>query len=350
VNLLQVSPRYPPHTGGVEKQVQELSERLVDRGHEVTVVTADAGDDVERQETRDGVTVRRHGSLTPEGAIHFAPEIRRAVQQSDADLVHAHNVHSLPLPIACFSANAPVIATAYYHGASSSRWRNALWVPYRPVARQALRRARSVTAVSEWERRTIQDDFGVDPEVIPIGLETATFRNATPVDRDRPYILTVSRLEEYKGVQHAIRALPELPEYDLLVAGDGPYRDDLESVASEVGVADRVEFLGNLDHDVLPGYYAGAAAYCSFSEFESFGITVAEALASGTPAVVLEATALADWTTRSDVVGVSSVDTQSVAGAIDDAIGRDAPSASIATWEDTVDRYEDRYRATIETE
>ncbi len=94
MDILQVAPRYPPQSGGVENQVQQISERLVDRGHDVTVVTADTGDKVEHRTRQNGVGVRRYRSLAPNDTMHFCPQIAAAVRTIDVEIVHAHNNHS----------------------------------------------------------------------------------------------------------------------------------------------------------------------------------------------------------------------------------------------------------------
>lgn len=339
MRILQVTPRYPPHTGGVETHVKELAERMVERGHEVMVVTADAGEDVENRETRNGVKIRRFSGFAPGGAFHVAPSLVRAVREANPDLVHAHNYHSLPVFFAALGKNdAKFVVTSHYHGASADSVRDKLLSLYRPLGGWAVRRADARIAVSEWERDQLRADFGVEATVIPNGLNTERFVDATPEERDTPYLLCVGRLEEYKGVQHAIRALSELPEYDLLVAGSGDFRDELERIATNAGVESRVEFLGFVEDERLPALYAGADAYLTLSEFESYGMTVAESLASGTPCVVREAGALVDWADREDCVGVSNVAPETVAAAVREAIGTDAPATALPTWDEVTER------------
>ena len=339
MRILQVAPRYPPHTGGVETHVRELAERMVARGHDVMVVTADAGEDVANRETKDGVVVRRFRGVAPGGAFHVAPGLVRAVREANPDIVHAHNYHSLPVLFAALGRrDARLVVTTHYHGASADELRDRLLSLYRPLGGWAIRQADEIIAVSEWERERLRADFGVDATVIPNGLDAARFANATPEERDRPYLLCVGRLEAYKGFQHAIRTLVELPDYDLLVAGSGDYREELEQLASEAGVESRVEFLGFVADERLPALYAGAAAYLTLSAFESYGMTVAEALAAGTPCVVREAGALADWADREDCVGVSDTSPQAVAVAVREAHGRDAPVAALPTWDDVTER------------
>jgi len=339
MRILQVAPRYPPHTGGVETHVAEISERLAGRGHDVTVFAADAGTEVADRETRNGVAVRRFRGVAPGGAFHVAPGIVRAVRRADPDVVHAHNYHSFPALFAALGVgDARFVVTPHYHGASADALRDRLLSLYRPLGGWALRRADAVVAVSDWERGRLGADFGVAATVIPNGLGVSRFADATPERRDRPYLLCVGRLERYKGVQHAIRTLPALPEHDLLVAGSGEYRDGLERIAREAGVTDRVDFLGYVADERLPGLYAGADAYLALSAFESYGMTVAEALAAGTPCVVRESGALVDWTDRDDCVGVADVDSETVSAAVRTARGREAPAAPLPSWDDVTDR------------
>jgi len=354
VRICQVTPRYPPRTGGVETHVAAVSERLVDRGHEVTVLTADAGDGVPRRETREGVEVVRHRGVAPGGAFHVAPGIGTSVALSDPapDLVHAHNYHSLPLLFAALGrralADAGFVVTPHYHGGSASSLRDRLLSVYRPLGGWAVRSADAVVAVGEWERRQLRADFGVEATVIPNGLDVDRFRTATPEERDRPYLLCVGRLEEYKGIQHAIRALGELPEYDLLVAGSGSYRRELERIATREGVAGRVEFLGFVDDGRLPELYAGATVHLALSSFEAYGMTVGEALAAGTPCLVREAGALNDWADRQGVASVARDDSETVAAAVERAADATPDPEGLPDWDGVTDSLLTTYARVLE--
>lgn len=345
MKIVQVTPRYPPHTGGVETHVKEIGEQLIERGHEVIVLTADASADVVNEEERNGVVVKRHRSFAPGGAFHIAPQIALAVRSENADVVHAHNYHSLPAFFAALGLTKErFVVTSHYHGASASDRRDQLLLLYRPLGGWALHRADVVIAVTEWEREQLCSDFDVDATVIPNGLNVARFANADPEDRKRPYLLCVGRLVEYKGVQYVVRALPELPEYDLVVAGSGPYREELERIVDEVGVTDRVDFLGYVDDEHLPSLYAGAAVYVTLSEFEAYGMTVAEALSAGTPRVVLKAQALSSWTQCEGCIGVSTTEPRTVADALREAVSKSFSDLSFPTWTEVVDELESCYR------
>ena len=400
-----VTHRYPPQTGGVETHVRAVAVRLAERGHEVTVVSADRGVGGYPKELRDGVHVRRVRALAPGGAIHLAPGVCSTLRReaSEADVVHVHNYHSLPFTFGALCApDTRLVATPHYHGESDDPLRDRLLSLMHPAGSRALGRADSVIAVSEWERERLRESFGVEPRVIPNGVVRERFADATPNDpaevgndpaevgndpaearndtnatpnettevgnetteadggsnkanADRPYLLCVGRLARYKGVDDAIRALAVLPDYELHVAGSGPDRERLERLAGEVGVADRVRFLGYVDDDRLPGLYAGAAAHLQLSTHEAYGLTVAESIAAGTPVVVRPTRALAEWTRHEGVTGVDThhdgdtggdePTTQSIRRAVTTAVEGTAPDpTSVPTWDEVTDRLLAVYR------
>ncbi len=303
----------------------------------MSVFSADAGSDVSSSECDDGVRIRRFRSCSPGDAFYIAPQLVRAIRQAEADIVHAHNYHAVPVLFAALGvSDERFVVTTHYHGGSASPIRDRLLSLYRPIGRWAVKQADDVIAVSEWEREQLRKDFGVEATVIPNGLNVDRFVNAEPEERERPYLLCVGRLEEYKGIQHVIRALPELPQYELVVAGTGPYREVLVQMARTERVADRVEFLDFVDDERLSRLYAGADVYITLSEFEAYGMTVAEALATGTPCVVNANTALEEWTVTQGVVGItdlkSEVIVESVRQAHEQSVLKQPP-----TWSQTVE-------------
>jgi glycosyltransferase involved in cell wall biosynthesis len=86
-----------------------------------------------------------------------------------------------------------------------------------------------------------------------------------------------------------IRALASLPEMDLVVIGDGPDRDALGALAREVGVGDRVRFVGALPQEELRGYYGAADALVLASSREGWANVLLESMACGTPVVASRA-------------------------------------------------------------
>jgi glycosyltransferase involved in cell wall biosynthesis len=100
------------------------------------------------------------------------------------------------------------------------------------------------------------------------------------------YVLSVGRLESVKRVDLIVRAMAQVDEtLQLVVAGDGTQRENVERVASEAGVADRVAFLGAVDDDELLDLYADAVAVAYPPFDEDFGYVTLEAFLARKPVI-----------------------------------------------------------------
>lgn len=166
-----------------------------------------------------------------------------------------------------------------------------------PVARKMMlwagEQAASVVTVCQSLKATMVG-FGMDSATItPLrnGVDLELFR---PVDRgatrralgmDRFTLLSVGNLHSVKGHHHVIEALAHLPDVALVIAGSGPDRKRLEAQALELGVADRVTFLGALPQNQLREYYGAADALVLASNREGWANVLLEAMACGTPTV-----------------------------------------------------------------
>lgn len=346
MDILQITPRYPPQTGGVETHTQQLSEELTDRGHTVEVLTTDAETHTTTRDKQNGITVHRHYGIAPANAYHFAPTLPKTIRDAESrfDVIHAHNYHSLPLVTAAFAArDTPVVVTPHYHGASQSALRNILHSVYRPVGRRGLDRADAAIAVSDWERQQLQEDLDIHARVIPNGIRELDSGATTDGGREDGYVLSVGRLEEYKGVQYIIDAIGDV-DMNLVVAGTGPYEEQLRARAREAGVSENVEFLGYVSDERLAGLYVEASVFVSMSSFESYGVAVGEALSMGTPAVVRGRGALRDWGGRDDCV---VAEPGGLSTAIGEACGLTAPSSMVPRWESVVDEVVDVYEGVV---
>lgn len=134
---------------------------------------------------------------------------------------------------------------------------------------------------------------------------------AHPARHVRPYpaedpvrVLYVGRLVYSKGVQYLLRAMALLgPRYTLTVVGEGWYASSLISLASGLGIADRVSFVGVHARDQLASDFASADVVVVPSILpEPFGLIVSEALFYGLPVVVSDIGGLPEWSDRSEIV------------------------------------------------
>jgi teichuronic acid biosynthesis glycosyltransferase TuaC len=101
----------------------------------------------------------------------------------------------------------------------------------------------------------------------------------------RPTLLSVGHLIERKGHDRVIEAMRQLPDFDLIIVGEGPEREGLGHLVRRVGVADQVRFLGSRPHAMLPEVYGAADALVLASSREGWANVLLEAMACGTPVV-----------------------------------------------------------------
>lgn len=108
--------------------------------------------------------------------------------------------------------------------------------------------------------------------------------------QEQPFtVLTMTRLSEGKGVDRVLRMMPLLrQEVRLLIAGDGPQRRQLESLADELGLRDRVRFEGWVENEGKERLFRQADMFCLPSRNDSFGMVYLEAMANGLPIVALD--------------------------------------------------------------
>lgn len=183
----------------------------------------------------------------------------------------------------------------------------------RKLVKKAADGAAGLLAVSEAMRQSMIA-MGIDGEKIRVhytGVDLDRFQIA---DRDeakaalgfagRPVILSVGALIPRKGQELLVRALPELPDAVLLLAGQGPDRTALEKLSVELGVEDRLGLLGGVAHGGLPRLFAAADVMALPSASEGLANAWVEALACGTPIVI------------SDVGGARELVDRPVAGRI----------------------------------
>jgi glycosyltransferase involved in cell wall biosynthesis len=114
--------------------------------------------------------------------------------------------------------------------------------------------------------------------VIPNG---ARVRPGTRKRLSRRTVFTWGRLQGYKRVDLLVQVAAKMPGVDLVVAGEGPARVALEELATGLDVADRVRFLGRISDEELGDWLASDVLVAAPSTIEAFGLTVADALASG---------------------------------------------------------------------
>lgn len=300
--------------GGQNIHVAALATALARRGHEVVVYTR--RDDPllpDRVEMQRGVTVEhlRGGPPRPvpkDELPQYLPEMTTdllaRLAAADADLLHAHFWMSGRMAAAASAAfGLPYVQTFHALGTVKRRHQGAADTsPAERIATETrlARTATRVTAACTDEARELLAMGAARSRIdlVPCGVDLDRFGAGSPTAAGRKpparrRLLSVARLVPRKGVDDVIRALVELPDAELLVAG-GPAAAELagdaearrlSALAEELGVAGRVRLLGQVPHDELPALIASAHAVVCAPHYEPFGIVPLEAMACGVPVV-----------------------------------------------------------------
>lgn len=304
MRVVFLTHNYPRHPGDLSGAfLATLAAALVQRGIGVRVLApSDLG--AGGEEERDGISIRRvryaapaHERIAYRGTMTTAlrspaglralgglwRSLRRAANEEirNADLVHAH--WWIPGGLAA-PTRVPLVLTS--HGTDAALLRRSAFA--RRVARPVYRRAQVVTAVSREMAGWIELAVGrrVDPaHVQPMPVDTSAY---TWSDGGGGAFI-VARLSAQKRIDLAIRAVSFLDtlgaKLPLTIVGDGPERPALELLAAELGIKDRVRFLGARPPAEIPAILSTADLMYFPAAGEGFGLAAAEAMMSGVPVI-----------------------------------------------------------------
>lgn len=347
--LLFVTPRYFPSVGGVQNHVYQVSLRLARLGMDVTVLTTNLGNRLPNKETVDGVQIRRVSAWPAGRDYYLAPQIYPFITNGSWDLIHVQSYHTLVAPLAMLAAwhaQIPYVVT-FHGGGHSSQVRNAMRGVQQRLLRPLLARAERLIAISDFEIPLFSQRLRIPEKqfaLIPNGGDLPSFtENGGPAAVEKGLIVSIGRLEKYKGHHRAIEALPrvlkQFPDARLWIAGTGPYEPNLLALARKVGVADRVEIraIPASERERMARELSSAALVVLFSEFETHPIAVLEALALGRPVLVADAPGLSQIAQQGlgRAIPLKSTSVQ-IADAILEQLSRPQKSSilSLPTWDD----------------
>ena len=291
---------------------------------------------------------RSYGSWGAWAAPPLTLALRRLRRTFPYDLVHAH--YAAPAGDAVRRANPDAPLVVSVHGG------DVLAVAAEPRGRAAvtcaLESARVVLANSAAIAGRARSLGAANARVVHLGTDLP--EAATPGSG----LVTVGHLVARKRHADVLRALPDVPGVTWTVVGDGPERPALERLAAELGVRERVRFLGQLPPREALAEARRAALFVLPSVDEAFGVAYVEAMAAGVPAIGCRGEPGPEEIASSGggIVLVPPRDPQALAGAIRDALGERealgrAARATVEagfTWEQcgraTVAAYEEALR------
>ena len=360
LRVLMVCPRFLPETGGTETHVYEVGHRLAALGgFEITVLTTDRSRRLPSGDSIAGIEVLRVPSWPRRRDYYFAPGIAAVIARRHWDLVHCQGIHS-PVPLLAMlsaqRAGLPYLVT-FHTGGSSSRLRNALRGTQWRLLGPLLRNAASLIAVSRFEAAVFTRDARLgDKPVIMIrnGGSVPAPRAETAVVPGQ--ILSVGRLERYKGHHRAIEALPyvlrDVPDARLLIVGDGPYESSLRRLAGQLGVCGRVTIrhIPPADREAMATTLAESSVVAALSDYEAHPVAVMEALSAARPVVGYDRAGVGELIAEGWVRGVApGAPPVTLARELVTAMSAPSPAARVElpTWDACADQLAQVYRSSV---
>jgi glycosyltransferase involved in cell wall biosynthesis len=344
-----VSAKSFPFIGGVETHIHEVSRRLVAQGHDVTVLSTDPTGSLPVEEHTEGVKTLRVPSYPRGRDYYVAPAVYRIVREGAWDIVHCQGYNTAVPPLAMLGSirsRTPYVLT-FHSGGHSSRLRSAV----RPIQQAALRpllaHAARLICVSRFEADFFARRLRLPSQrfvVIPNGSSMTGTRPESGVDSSlTPRILSVGRLERYKGHHRIIEAMPfilrAIPSASLRILGAGPEETPLRALVEDLGISPAVsiERIDPKERQGMAEALSQASLVTLLSEYEAHPISVMEALALRRPVLVTHTSGLAEL---ADHGMVRSIPLSSSPSDVADAVLHNLrdpllpPEAALPSWDD----------------
>lgn len=286
---------FPPDRGGIEALMGGLADTLSAQGRDVSVF-ADRIHVRDVPERSTPYPVRRFGGPRPLRRWLKARAVAAAVRAGKVEGVFADSWKSaellpplsVPLAVLVHGTEIPVAPSA----SKRARIERTFARAHAVIVNSAYTGDVIAPYLSDGRARIRLVHPPIAPQIVP--SEGALSRARTFVPSSKPVLLTVARLEERKGVDTVIRAMPEVlkvhPDAIYVVAGPGDDRPRLEQMARDLGVGGRVLFTGAVDGEPKAALYANADVFAMptrrvGNSVESYGLVYVEAAWYGVPSL-----------------------------------------------------------------
>jgi glycosyltransferase involved in cell wall biosynthesis len=291
MRLLLVTPVFYPHRSGAVTQLHKLAKTLQSYDHYVEILTAYPS--AVGSTYYDGVPIEYNFSISPSKAYNFSPAIVTTfLKKRNFDLVHAWDYQSFPchfiaLSRYLFNRRIPFCFSPQYHIVGGTQFRTALRLSFKLFGNFAFQEANKIICISRYELKNLQDAFSLDEkkiELIPLGVDLPITNPTISQELSgNLQVLYVGRLEKYKGIDLLLKALAILKgeTVQLMIVGRGSIESDLMKLAKGLHIEKRVTFCGHVSDTELDRIYKESDVLALPSLFESFGLTMAEAVSYG---------------------------------------------------------------------
>lgn len=293
-NIAMVCDFFYPQPGGVELHVYHLSQRLIDRGHSVVIITHAYG-------SRTGVRVLTNGlkvyyvpffvlyrESTFPTVFSFFPILRQILIRESIDIVHGHASLSSFCHEAILHGRTMGLRTCFTDH-SLFGFADTGSILGNKLLKFTLSDVGHVICVSHTCKENTVLRASLDPlnvSVIPNAVVSSNFYpDVSKASKDHITIVVISRLYPNKGIDLLIAVIPRIcalhPTVTFTIAGSGPKAIDLEQMREKYRLQERVELIGSVKHEEVRDVMITGHIYLHPSLTEAFGTVLVEAASCG---------------------------------------------------------------------
>ncbi|ORY81861.1 hypothetical protein BCR37DRAFT_367902 [Protomyces lactucae-debilis] len=294
-SIAMVSDFFYPQPGGIESHIYQLSQRLVDRGHKVIVITHAYGDRVGVRYLTNGLkvyyvpflTIYREATMPT--VFSFFPIFRNIVLREQVQIVHGHASLSSLCHEAILHARTMGLRTCFTDH-SLFGFADAASILTNKLLKFTLSDVDHVVCVSHTCKENTVLRAALDPtmvSVIPNAVVSSNFSPAIspPLLTEEIVIVVICRLFYNKGADLLVACIPRIcamhPKVKFILAGDGPKMIDLIQMRETYMLQDRIEMLGAVRHENVRDVMVRGHIYLHPSLTEAFGTVIVEAASCG---------------------------------------------------------------------
>ena len=312
MKILITTDVFTPTVNGVVTSVLNLRTQLIERGHDVKILTL-SEDNFSRKEENVyyiksfGIKIYPNARAT----TNFHNKYIEEIINWEPDIIHSQCEFSSFIFAKMISKklNIPIIHTyhtmyeyyTHYFTHNKKFGRKVVG----SLSRKFLNNVTTIIAPTQKVEQVLKD-YGIENNIVtvptgikleefeqqPIRSEIDELKEELGIDKEKKVLVTIGRLGKEKNVEELLENMKNLLMKDnklvLLIVGDGPFRSELEKKAKKIGIDENVIFTGMIAPQDIHKYYKLGDIFVSASQSETQGLTYLEALASGLPAVCRE--------------------------------------------------------------
>ena len=311
MRIAMMTDSWYPTRDGVVTSITIIKESLEALGHEVFIIAPEP----EKEARQEGVyyfPAVRFRSYEGYYVPILPSNKMEILRKINPDVIHIHGVATMAVRalICSHELRIPTVMTFHTMVDDAAKYYSPIKLPPETMERliwmylrQILKRVDVVVTPTACIGRELESHGARCRNLvtIPTGTDVAKFHPGIPCDEIRrrhglegkKVAIHVGRISYEKELDMVVRAMRRIDGV-LLVAGKGPAKKDIEDLVDELGLRDKVIFAGFVPDDELPAYYCAADVAVSASKFETQGLSILEAMASGIPVACRNGRAFAE--------------------------------------------------------